>query len=187
MPGGPADPSQVTWKPAEGAALHYRARKLQLAGLTAAALLRLWDHVQNGVLTEDDMVTMGATSVAAANTQAATLADLYLAHLLELPPLGLTVLPDTDRLSTAILTAASDQGTNPTDALTRLGRAEPLSTAQSTLQTGMRDRQVSGWTRVTGGSPCQMCADLANGAVLPVSVDMATHPGCSCSQSPVSD
>jgi hypothetical protein len=187
MPGGPADPSAISWKPVEGPAARYRDLKLRLAGVTAAALLRLYQHMQSGALTADEMITLGATSVVGANTQAVQLADLYLAHVLDTVPLGLTVPADTGRLEQAMRTASSDDGTNPTDALTRLGRSEPLSTAQSSLQVGMRTRGVSGWTRVTGGSPCQMCADLANGAVLPPSVDMISHNGCSCVQQIVSD
>jgi hypothetical protein len=161
--------------------------KLHLAGLTAAALLRLYEHMQTGALTADDMIALGATVIVGANSQAATLADLYLAQVLSKPPLGLTVPAEDSRLKQAVTTAMGEQGTNPTDALSRLGRSEPLGTAQTSLQTGMRERKVHGWTRKTGGSPCQMCADLANGAVLSVRTPMATHKGCSCVQEPVTE
>jgi hypothetical protein len=186
MPGGPADPTVISWAPVEGPAARYRDLKLRLAGMTAAALLRLFQHMQSGALTDDEVATMGATSIVGANTQAATLADLYLAHVLDKPPLGLSVPPDTGRLELAMRTAVSDVGTNPTDALTRLGRSEPLRTAQTSLQTGMKRHQVSGWTRVTGGTPCQMCADLADGTVLSPDTEMLTHNGCSCVQQIVS-
>lgn len=47
------------------------------------------------------------------------------------------------------------------------------------------DPHARGWTRVTSGRSCQFCDGLADGSVLPGSVDMATHDHCSCSPQPV--
>lgn len=179
MPGGPADPS-TGYDTVSGPAVRYRTLTRNLAASTAAAVLALWRQ-------QSDWFDTGAVLIAGANEKAASLADLFLAHLLQTSPLGLSANPDTARLAQALKTAASDEGTNPADALFRLGRSEPLAASQTSLQTGMRAHRVSGWTRQTGGASCQMCADLANGAVMSIDTEMITHPGCSCVAAPVTE
>jgi hypothetical protein len=149
-------------------------------------MLALWQRLQDGALTTGDLVTLGAASIQTVNSQAYGLADLYLAHTLRARPLGLTPPAELPRLQQAMTTAASDQGTNPQDALRRLGQSEPLRSGQTALTTGMKEHGVRGWTRQTGGSSCQVCADLADGTVLPPSVPIWSHPGCSCVPQPVS-
>ena len=46
------------------------------------------------------------------------------------------------------------------------------------------DPAAEGWTRVYGGG-CDWCADLADGTVLPGSVEMAAHDHCACTAQPV--
>lgn len=187
MPGGLADPKTDDWAVAEGPAARYRALTRHLAAATAAGLLELWRRTRDGQLTDDDLADIGSSAVVTANMRGASLADLYLAHLLGGAVIGLTAPPDTDRLAQAIKTAASDDGTNPQDALGRLGQSEPLRASQLALTDGMRRREVRGWTRVTSGAPCVVCAGLADGSVMPPDVDMYHHPGCSCVAQPVSD
>lgn len=187
MPGGQADPSQQDWTEAIGAALAYRAVVRAVARKSASALTLLWDRMRAGKLTDADLAEIGATTLAAANTQASMLADVYLAHVLGKPTIGLVADTSADRLSKAITTAASPEGTNPADALDRLGRSEPLRQAQVSLHDGMTERQVAGWTRETGGSPCQICAKLANGQILSPATVMWHHPGCSCVQRVVNE
>jgi hypothetical protein len=184
MPGGPADPS-LSWADVSGPSAKYRLLTRKVSFASAAALMALWQRFTDGDLTEDDLATLGATSLQSANEHSATLADLYLAHLLRVEPLGLAAPADAGRLHQAVSTAASEQGTNPADALDRLGRAEPLQTGQKLLTDGMKKHGVSGWTRKTGGSPCQMCADLADGTVLSPDTEMLSHAGCSCVPEPV--
>jgi hypothetical protein len=186
MPGGPAPASQ-DYATVDGPAVRYRTLTRRLADASAAALLALWQRLQDGALTTDDLAALGASSMQAANSQAYTLADLYLAHVLTARPLGLSAPADLPRLRQAVSTAASEQGTNPADALHRLGRSEPLRSGQTAMTTGMQDHGVRGWTRHTGGRACQVCADLANGAVLAPTTSMWTHPGCSCVPQPVNE
>lgn len=186
MPGGRADPS-VGYANAVGPSARYRSLTKHLALASAAALLHLWQRLRDGNLSLDELAALGATSLSAADQRATVLADLYLAHQLKVRPLGLAAPSATDRLTQAIQTAASDVGTNPADALDRLGRAQPLQTGQTALNQGMRAHRVRGWTRVTGGSPCVVCAGLADGTVLSPSTVMYSHAGCSCVSEPVSD
>jgi hypothetical protein len=67
----------------------------------------------------------------------------------------------------------------------RLARGESLAAGQRAYTEGMTRRKVRGWTRVTGPTPCPLCAGLAARAeVLPASHRMARHTGCSCVQRP---
>jgi hypothetical protein len=185
MPGGPAPASQ-DYATVDGRAARYRTLTRRLATASAAALLALWQRLEDGTLASDDLVMLGASSVLTANGQAYNLADLYLAHTLRARPLGMTAPADLPRLQQAVGTAASDQGTNPADALRRLGQSEPLQSGQTALTTGMKQHGVRGWTRQTGGASCQVCADLADGTVLSPDTSMWAHPGCSCVPQPVS-
>jgi hypothetical protein len=184
VPGGPAPASQ-DYATVSGLAARYRTLTRRLATASAAALLALWQRMQDGDLTADDLALLGASAITASNSQAYGLADLYLAHVLRTPPLGLSAPVATERLRQAVTTAASPEGTNPVDSLRRLGQSEPLRSGQTALTSGMERHGVRGWTRHTGGSSCQVCADLADGTVLSPRTQMWTHPGCSCVPQPV--
>jgi hypothetical protein len=186
MPGGPA-PSSQDYATVFGLAARYRTLTRRLSTSSAAALLALWQRMQDGDFTADDLPLLGAAAITASNTQAYGLADLYLAHVLRTSPLGLSAPVDTGRLQQAVSTAASEQGTNPADSLRRLGQSEPLRSGQTALTTGMKQHRVGGWTRQTGGQSCQVCADLADGTVLSPDTQMWSHPGCSCVPQPVTE
>lgn len=47
------------------------------------------------------------------------------------------------------------------------------------------DDAAAGWTRITSGDACTFCSGLADGSVLPGSVEMAAHDTCACSAQPV--
>ena len=127
--------------------------------------------------------------VAAGNARATALSDLALAEWLDATPLGLTPpVGDVERLTGAFATILDTTGPDddPVGRLDRLATAEPLAAAQSSWSEGLRGHGVDGWTRVTGGEPCPVCEDLADGSTFPPSVDMVVpHPTCCCVAEPV--
>ena len=124
--------------------------------------------------------------------KAVGLADVALTAMLRketgraLPTIGLG-LPDgeVDRLISAVETVLDDAN-DPRPRLGRLARAEPLQAGRRAFHDAMKRRGIPGWTRRTGGTDvCPLCQQLDDGSVLPPTVPMATHPGCSCVATPV--
>ena len=155
---------------------------------------RLADEAQTAVLEQHDRrapMPLLVTLLVRHNARATALADLALTATLlralrrPLPALGLG-LPDDepDRLTQA-LTTLFDDTNEPRPRLARLARAEPLAAGRRAYTAGMVERDVPGWRRRTGTDPCPLCRTLDDGSVLPPSVPMADHPGCSCTPVPV--
>lgn len=189
MPGGQADEA-VQYSVATGAPGNFRTLIRTLAAQTARGLLLHLGQHNAGNLSRDELAVAGGTLLLTANEHAATLADIYVASMLRAQPLGLaSPIADADRLHDVILTAADpDSGTNPADALSRLGTSEPSRSAQRTTTEALRGHGARGWRRAAGGGRvCPVCAAMANGEVLPATAEMYTHPGCSCVAVPVAD
>lgn len=182
MPGGQPEPG-FHFQRAAGQSALFRSTLRQLAAATASALLGLLGSTDD----QDQLVTVGAAALAAANERAASVADLYLAVMLNSSPIGLGARDiDAGRLENALRIAIDpNQGIAPDLQVDRLARAEPLRAGQHALTDGMTRLDVPGWTRVTGGDACVVCAGFADGEVRPPSVDMYVHPGCSCVAQPV--
>ena len=132
-----------------------------------------------------------AAVISSHNARAAALADLALTAVLRkatgrpIPALGLSVTDDEPgRLAKAVRTVF-DETDEPGPRLARLARAEPLQAGRRAFAEGMRRRGVPGWTRNTGPDPCPLCQQLNDGSALPPTVEMADHPGCSCTAVPV--
>lgn len=188
MPGGPADPNQVKWTVVSGTAASYRSLSRHLASATAGALLALYAKLTDKQLTGSELISAGAVLIASANQRAASLADLHLAQQLQTAPLGLqSATADPLRLETALDTALSDTGNAPQISLPLVGESEPLHAGQLAMTDGMQKHGVRGWTRGASATACVYCASLADGSVLPPSVQMASHAGCSCTQMVVTD
>lgn len=150
---------------------------------------------------------VGAAVVARAASRATAAADLSLATVLAEPgrppvPLGLlpaddvatharsglVTLLDTlpgDPLADDDGAAAAERRQPITARAVRLARNESLTAGADAYTEGMTLRAVPGWVRVTGPTPCPLCAGLAAGdEVLPPQARMARHVGCSCVQRP---
>ena len=185
--------------------MSYRDTTRSLARRTRDRVQAAHDAYLAGRIGRDELVAVVATTIAASNANAYALADRALADQLatilgrEQVPLGL-VPPDddADRLADATTTALDrhDQEPSATStfqtataatafALARLAFAEPLTAGRDAHQAAMAERDVPGWTRNTGPDPCELCASLDDGSVLPPGTRMADHPGCACTAVPV--
>lgn len=167
----------------------YRDQLGDLGDQAAANVEGLLTMLEAGELSEGEFETAAAQSITTSKAISISLADLVLAGLLtalggrDVPPLGLGVPADEERLRLAVRTSVEVTE----DARVRLGRlsrSEALSGAQGAWGEGLRRHRVRGWTRGTQGRGCPVCAGLANGAVLSTSTPMITHPGCRCIQLP---
>lgn len=156
----------------------------------------LYARWQDGQIDDTFFVAALAALIARANHRATSAADLALAATLTLQlhrpvlPLGITPPPDeADRLTTAASTllAALPVVADPLARVLRLARSEPIAAAQRAYNDAMRaSTHVTGWTRQVSPGACELCQALA-GDVLPVTVEMFHHPGCTCTAVPVTE
>ncbi len=172
----------------------YRDTLTTLSTSSEQAVLELYRRLEAGQLTEDEFVEMVAVVIERSNARAVSLADLALAAAITValrravPTLGLSPRGERDRLRKAAgtLVAVLPTTADPVARVARLGRAEPLTTAQRAYSEGVaRSPHVAGWTRGLSGKPCQLCQWWHRGGkVWPKSHPMPTHKGCTCTQVP---
>jgi hypothetical protein len=183
----------------------YRDTTRSLARRTRERVQAAYDAYVAGRIDRDELVAVVAATIAAGNANAYALADRALADqlaaILGRPQTTLGLAPpddDADRLVDATTTTLDRHGQEPSAASTfetataatafalgRLAFAEPLIAGRTAHQAAMVERDVPGWTRDTGPSPCELCASLDDGSVLPPGTRMADHPGCACTARPV--
>lgn len=171
----------------------YRDNVTLIAAATERKVLAVYDRYEAGELDHDTTVALMAAIIAKANSQAVTLADLSLAATLMLqlrrpvPTLGLTPPADDPQRLTKAATTLLAVATLTRERVARLARAEPLGTAADAYADGIAESPlVTGWTRQVSGNACELCQSLA-GDVLPDSVAMYHHPGCTCTPVPVTE
>jgi hypothetical protein len=169
----------------------YRTTLLRLADGASAAMETLWLAFEAGTIGRDEFVARAAAMLAVVNARATTLADVALAATISvqlkrvIPTLGIMPNVDLDRLVLAAGTVA-ELGT--IGRAVRLAHSEPLETAARAYSTGIRESpHVVGWERQTSGTACEMCTGWASAGVLPDTVPMNTHKGCSCIPIPVTE
>ena len=176
--------------------MSYRDTLVRLAGRAEKQALALLAAYRAGRLDRETFAAVLAALVAAANNQAAALADLSLSAAVSVAlqrpvaPLGiLTPAGDAARLLKAsqTLTDALDGTPDPDARVARLARAEPLETAAKAYSEGMsRSEHVTGWTRSLNGEACQLCTWWwREGRVWAADHPMPTHKGCTCTPEPV--
>ena len=173
----------------------YRETLHTLAGQTEAQVVAAFEQYDAGKLDEAAFVALVAAYVAAANNQAASLADLSLALTLTVAmaepvvPMGLTPpAGDAERLYRAAktLVARLPDSPDPRARVARLGRAEPLRPLRGSTPRHAASEVTTGWVRGVDGDPCQLCTWWErDGRVWPKDHTMPTHPGCSCTPIPV--
>lgn len=171
--------------------MSYRDELHRLGDDTARRVVGVFDEYGSGDLTVDEAVALIAAIIARANGTAVALADVSLAATLmrqsgrPVPTIGLLPPPDDPaRLQKAAATLLAVTGLT-TERVARLGRSEPLGSAARAYSDGIRKSPVViGWTRQVSANACDLCQDLA-GDVLPDTVPMYHHPGCSCTPVPV--
>lgn len=170
----------------------YRDLVNRLGERTATKVENLYAAWQAGNLTDDALTAALVAVIGSANLRATALADLGLAATLTaklgrpVPPVTEAPPDETDRLRKAATTLVAALAATP-DALARiarLGRSEPLSAAQKAYSDGVaRSPHVIGWTRGTSPGACELCQWWAkDGARFPPKMEMAHHPGCTCTQ-----
>jgi hypothetical protein len=170
--------------------MSYRDQVALVAGKCERAVLGIYDRFVEGDLDRRTTIALIAATIAKANHRAVAIADLSLAATLMLqlrrPVAALGLTPpkqDTERLLGAATTLLAVENLTP-ERVARLARAEPLGRAADAYSDGIREsRLVTGWTRQVSPAACQVCQDLA-GDVLPDSVPMYHHPGCTCTPVP---
>lgn len=172
----------------------YRDRLQRLGDATANRVVAVFSDYAEGRISHDQAVALIAVIIAKANHKAVALADLSLAATLVLQlrrpvaPLGL--LPpadDQERLATAATTLLAVSGLT-VARVARLGRSEPLAAAANAYSEAIdQNPLVTGWIRHASPAACKVCADLADNKVRASSVSMWHHPGCTCTQQPVTD
>jgi len=156
-------------------------------------VLAVFDRFLAGELDRGTAIALIASTIAKANEKAVTIADLSLAATLMLQlrepvaTVGLTAPPDdTHRLLTAATTLLAVENLT-RERVARLARSEPLGRAADAYSEGIRrNERVTGWTRQVSANACEVCQGLA-GDVLPDSVPMYHHPGCTCTPVPVTE
>ena len=171
----------------------YRDNVTLIAAGCEKKVLAVYDRFVAGELDQDTTTALIAANIAKANSKAVTLADLSLAATLMLQlrtpvaTLGLTPpADDPDRLTKAVVTLLAVENLT-RERVARLARAEPLGRAADAYSEGIREnRSVTGWTRQVSANACEVCQGLA-GDVLPDSVPMYHHPGCTCTPVPITE
>ena len=169
----------------------YRENVTLIAAATETKVLAVFDRYEAGELDQNTTIALIAAIIAKANSKAVTLADLSLAATLMLqlgsPVAALGLTPpadDSDRLQKAATTLLA-VATLTRERVARLARSEPLGRAADAYADGIRrSDHVTGWTRQVSANACELCQSLA-GDVLPDSVPMYHHPGCTCTPIPV--
>lgn len=151
-----------------------------------------------------DFGTLAALVVEAAQRQGVALAALHASGILRTPPSGIDPgrfvgNPSTSAPLPAVLASSSiyvrhalATGHDEAVALERgLHRATRITSTEVTRAgtdaLAELARDTSGWRRVTGPSPCAICAGLADGTVNRWDEAVSAHPHCSCVQEVVTD
>ncbi len=184
--------SRRRWsRPHRARVMTYRDNVTLIAAASETKVLAVFDRYEAGELDQDTTIALIAAIIAKANSKAVTLADLSLAATLMLairkpvPTLGLSPpADDPDRLVKAATTLLAVEHLT-RERVARLARSEPLGRAADAYADGIRrSDHVTGWTRQVSANACELCQSLA-GDVLPDSVPMYHHPGCTCTPVPV--
>lgn len=186
----------------------YQDATVAIATASAAAVLAAYTSLQTA-----GFIVAAARLVARYNVRAVALADVAFAGLAHALPLGLT-RPDDDEerlvrsftslvqriqhvpevelegveLGEIVLEPDAAEPDPPEIAeakVRRIARGEPLDAGRIAFHQAMVEREAIGWTRKIDADPCELCAFLADGKVLPVTQRMYDHPGCNCVSVPI--
>ncbi|QVI29935.1 hypothetical protein MN2019_11950 [Mycolicibacterium neoaurum] len=142
-------------------------------------------------ITSADKAVRLAALLQRSNATARTLADAWTSRQVETitgqpaPARGLLPADDSDRLLKAAKTALEDRDTA-LDRVERLGRSEPLQTAQTSVTEALTGRPAGrggylGWVRQLNAGACEVCQRWErNGRVWPADHYMPRHPNCAC-------
>lgn len=126
------------------------------------------------------------------NAAATALADTFTSRQLEditgrpVPARGLLPDDDSDRLLKAAKSALEDRDTA-LERVERLGRSEPLQTAQTSVTEALTGQKPGrggywlGWVRQLNAGACEVCQRWERGGrVWPADHYMPRHPNCAC-------
>jgi len=173
----------------------FRDQLRKLGAETEAKVLAIFTAFTEGSLTYDEAVAGIAAVVVKGNARAVALADLALAANLmtalrrPVATLGLSVDPgESTRLHKAAGTLLALEAVTP-ERVARLGRAEPLQAGQRAFSKAVGHHpEITGWVRTVSGTACELCRKwAAGGHVYAADMQMFHHPGCSCTQTIVTE
>ena len=168
----------------------YAEQVAALANSTNETVQALYVRYLAGEITEDMFVALATTALTVGDSKAAALADAGVVAALTVMtakvvlPVGIPApKPPPNLLRQIIVDALSDD--EPKRALETGARGRTLETAQHAYKTGLKSQGVTHWERIPNAGACPACQNLA-GRVMPITAEMWTHKGCSCTQSPTS-
>lgn len=155
-------------------------------------VLELLQDFEDGRISKRLFQAQVAAAISTSKVEATTFGDVAMAAALGVAPLGVPPnVKDPDRWARATATLLERRPDTVDDLLesrqlrfARLARAETATQVQDTMQVSMRANNVERWVRRTDRDPCPLCTQLADGVARPVTVRMARHEGCACSQQP---
>jgi len=167
----------------------------RLADGTADRVVAIVASWQDGDLTEEEATALIVAVIEAGHAQATVLADAGLAADLTVTtgtlvaPVALVAASQAVRLRKAATTllAAVEDTPDPQARARRLGRSEPLTRAAEARGEAIAAQpEVTGWVRQLNGEACQLCVWWSrDGRGWPADHPMPTHPGCTCTQQPI--
>lgn len=158
------------------------------------ALMRAWER---GTLTDDELVQQLAVVLVAGNRRAWALGIVALRAFVASTGRRLSATPrvpdsatDLDRLERAGRTVLDGPAEDIPRRLQRLGTGEAVDTAQrgygAAIAAAGAAGAVIGWRRQLEGDACELCEHwAAGGEIWPADHTMPSHPGCLCTQQPV--
>lgn len=164
----------------------YRQQQADLATRTESVVLSVAATSSLSGYTAADQLAEYLTGM---NLAATKLADAYVASVLQVRPLGLT-LPRTerDRLTAVIISVFEDlrnSRVDPLPRLARIARTEPSNAGRHATSEALTQHDVPGvrmeW--VLDPDPCPLCIDLAS-RTYPVDEVPESHPHCECTVVP---
>ena len=157
------------------------------SGEARTRALALWEQFQAGEL--DRATTLVLELVALLNVtqaQAAAVADAFTADQLDALPLGITAEFDAtnDEDLAADVHDAIERGA---DGITTTAGIVVLAAMHAARHEALGGHGVKRWRRIAEPDACDICRRMADEGPMPMDVKPYHHPGCACSQEPVTD
>ena len=159
---------------------------LQAADETRTRALALWEKYQAGELDRATLVLELLALLNVTQAQAAALADAFTADQLDALPLGITAefSADHDELLAADVHDAIDRGAG---GITAAAGIVVLAAAAAARHEALGGHGVKRWRRVAEPDACDICRRMAADGPMPMDVEPWHHPGCACSQEPITE
>lgn len=148
--------------------------------------LALWEQFQAGELDRLDLVLGLVVVLNISQAQAAAVADEYTAAQLGALPLGIAAQfsADHDEQLAADVHDAIERGA---DGITTTAGIVVLAAMHAARHEALGGHGVKRWRRIPEPDACDICRRMADEGAMSMDVEPWHHPGCACSQEPVTD